>query len=230
MNVQKTLGITLGMLVLLGTASFANADTGIRLHGLSSIGLGDRGWHKGHEEKRDEKRDTQSVSGEVTAKTDTTLTITGKDNTVYTVQTTDAKFKTGSLADISIGDRIRAWGDIDGATVKASHIFEVSLEKMKKAKDRLSHVALGVVTSVNGSVFTIDPVKRNGTTTVTTDANTTFTVNGQATTSSALGVGSKVLLFGTTTATSTSGSSFSASMVNIFANGFLHLKHWFSLR
>lgn len=230
MNIQNTLGITLGTLVLLGTFSIANADTGVRINGASFLGLGNTFSHKERDDERDMKHGKSAISGEVTAKTETSLTVKNKDGDVYTVNTTNAEVKHGSLADISIGDRIRAWGKVDGAAVQASHIFELSLKKMKDAKEKVGKVAAGVVTSMNGTVFTIDAFKRNATTTVTTDANTAFKINGQATTSAALGVGSKVVLFGTTTATSTSGDAFSASVVHIMTKGLGYMKYWFWLR
>jgi hypothetical protein len=95
-----------------------------------------------------------------------------------------------------------------------------------KMRERFSHVAAGIVTSVNGSVFTIDPAGAKSTTSVTTNANTTFRANGAATTSSALAVGARVLLFGTTTATSTSGDAFTASFVKILVDGFHHFRFW----
>ena len=85
------------------------------------------------------------------------------------------------------------------------------------------HATVGVVTAINGSGFTISPVGHKATTTVSTDIATTFRVNGQATSSSALQVGSHVALIGT----STSSTSFAASMVSIFTEGFGFFKHFF---
>jgi len=96
-------------------------------------------------------------------------------------------------------------------------------------EEKLSHFKVGVVTSLNGMVFTIDPIGSKSTTTVTTNASTVFKAKGAATTSAALSVGSKVFLMGTTTATSTSGDSFSASLVALIGKGFGHLRAWFFL-
>jgi len=93
-------------------------------------------------------------------------------------------------------------------------------------EEKLSHIAVGVVTSINGSVFTIDPFGAKSTTTVTTTAGTTFNAKGNATTSAALHVGSKVFLVGTTTATSTTGDSFTASLVDLIGKGLGHLRFW----
>lgn len=95
---------------------------------------------------------------------------------------------------------------------------------------RLSHITGGIVTAVNGSIFTIDPFGNKSTTTVTTDSSTVFKTKGSATSTSALTVGSKVLVMGTTTATSTSGDAFTASLVKFIGEGFGHLRFWFGLR
>ena len=88
-------------------------------------------------------------------------------------------------------------------------------------------VSAGKVQSVNGSSFV---VSRSGkaTTTVVTNSSTLFKVNGVATTSAALSAGSRVIVIGTTTATSTSGNTIEASLVLIFSKfaGFCkHLMH-----
>lgn len=88
----------------------------------------------------------------------------------------------------------------------------------------------GVVTNVHGPVFTIDPIGLKNLVTVVTNASTTFFLNGAATTSSALEVGSRVFLSGTTTATSSEADSFTASVVKIFTEGFGKMKLWFSVR
>lgn len=85
------------------------------------------------------------------------------------------------------------------------------------------HATVGIVTSINGSTFTIDPVGEKSTTTVSTNNATTFRVNGQATSSGALKLGSQVAIIGTSTAS----TSINASMVSIFSKGFGFFKHFF---
>lgn len=108
---------------------------------------------------------------------------------------------------------------------------KISKDEREKADlaELRTHLNIGTVTAINGSTFTIDPKGPKSTTTVTTNASTVFTAKGAATTSSALKVGSKVFLVGTTTASSTTGDSFTASVVNIFAKGFGHMRGWFHL-
>jgi hypothetical protein len=79
----------------------------------------------------------------------------------------------------------------------------------------------GVVTSVNGSTFTYTPYGTNATTTVSTASTTVYRVNGEATSSAALQVGSNVVLAGTTN----SDTSIAASIVGIFTRGFGFFKH-----
>lgn len=98
-------------------------------------------------------------------------------------------------------------------------------------KGKLDHssVTVGTVVSINGSVFIIDPVGKKSTTTVSTNSSTVFKAKGATTSLSALEVGSKVFLFGTTTASSDTSASFSASLVKIIGEGLGHLRfwHWF---
>lgn len=99
-----------------------------------------------------------------------------------------------------------------------------------KAKMDFSHVAAGIVTAIDGAIITIDPFgNKTPTTTVTTNSATVFKVGGQATTSSAVKVGSRVFFTGTTTATSSTSVSFTASVARILGAGFgfwKHLMHW----
>lgn len=95
-------------------------------------------------------------------------------------------------------------------------------------KDKFSHFAVGVVTSIDGAILTLDPWGNKATTTVTTDSDTVFkTKSGTSTDISDVEVGSKVLVVGTTTATSSDGVSFTASIVKVIGEGFGHLRFWF---
>ncbi|HVM59004.1 MAG TPA: hypothetical protein VMT80_01605 [Candidatus Paceibacterota bacterium] len=125
---------------------------------------------------------------------------------------------------LSLGAHAHADADADDhvrATASSTHD-----SWRAKMEESFSHMTLGIVTSITGSTFTIDPVGAKSTTTVSTNSSTVFRAHGAATTSSALAVGAKVLLFGTTTATSTAGDSFSASFVKIFEHGLGHLRFW----
>lgn len=121
-----------------------------------------------------------------------------------------------------LGHEGRGDGDSDADDVHA----QASASLRAQIKEKFSHIAAGVVTSVSGSVFIIDPFGPKSTTTVSTNASTAFKVKGEATTSSALHIGSKVFLVGTTTATSTTGDSFSASLVALIGKGLGHIRFW----
>jgi len=179
-------------------------------------------------DKREDK--TTAISGTVTAISGTTLTVTGKNGEVYTVNAANASFKgqhdsSLALGDIKLNDVVHVKGEVSGTTVVATRITD------KNAMQRswlamLKNVTLGVVTSVSGSTFVVDPIGASTTGTVTTDASTKFKQNGKATTSSALTVGSNVVIVGTTTADSGSNMLISASFVNIVNKSWGFLKHF----
>lgn len=85
------------------------------------------------------------------------------------------------------------------------------------------NVVGGVVTSVSGNTFVIGG---KGTTTVTLASDAKVVSRDGATTTAAITEGTRVIAFGTTTATSTSGNSFTASVVIVFNKAMGHLKHW----
>ncbi len=93
-----------------------------------------------------------------------------------------------------------------------------------------AHAMGGVITSINGTTFTIDPFGPKSTTTVTTDGSTVFKTKGSATTSAALSVGDRVVVMGTTTATSTTGDTVAASIVRLISEGWGHFKFWLGFR
>jgi hypothetical protein len=92
--------------------------------------------------------------------------------------------------------------------------------KGKNEWKKFDGVAKGVVTSVNGNTITILN-KKTGTTTVVTDSNTAFRIDGATTTSGSVTVGTRVGITGTTTATST----VSASIVDVFTKGLKKFVH-----
>lgn len=223
----------IGVLAVLAAGSWTFADSnrndkGVRAYGPSFTRMEhSNGKNSGAHRKEDKKDVFRSLSGVVSAKSGSTITVLAKNNAVFIVNAENAQFKNGGVGDIAVGDAVRVWGKVEGAHVSATHVFEIDVSKLS-FKSHINHVVSGVVTSINGSLFVVDPFsKKTPTTTVSTNASTTYKVNGQATTSSALGVGSKVILLGTTTATSTSGNTFSVSVVHIITKGFGHLKHWF---
>lgn len=83
-------------------------------------------------------------------------------------------------------------------------------------------VGVGTVTSVDGSIFTLKSRGVSGTTSVTTNASTTYKVNGVTTTSNALSVGSRAIVFGTTDST-----GITATLISILDVGRGFFKHLF---
>ena len=133
----------------------------------------------------------------------------------------DAGLHLGEILKAQFGGDVRKDADNDGDVDKADVKANVAALR--------SHVTAGVVTSVNGSGFVIDPVGKKSTTTISTNSSTVFKAKGGATSSAAVQVGSRVFVVGTTTATSSNGDSFSASLVALIGKGLGHLKfwHWF---
>lgn len=167
------------------------------------------------------------VAGTVTSVSGSTITLQTKNGAVYSVNASGAVVFTSkdtavTVADVRAGDTIVVRGTATGQTIMAEKIVDGALVS-RVFLSALGVAGGGVITAVNGSTFTVKPFGTAATTTVTMDASTAYKINGQATTSSALSVGSHVLLTGT----STSNVSIAASIVNIFSAGFGFLKHLF---
>lgn len=180
--------------------------------------------------KHDNEKEANRIAGTVTAKSGTTLTITASDGTVYTVDAANASVKGGTLGNVAVGDSVVVSGTVNGSTVVAMSIVDKTSLRTTKGNTFPRAAAAGTVTSVNGSVFTINPFGPKATTTVTTNGSTIFKVNGSATTSSAVTVGSRVVVVGTTTATSSTGDSITASIVRIITEGLGRLGHFLGFR
>jgi hypothetical protein len=196
---------------------------GLHIGGLADLGFKDR--FKDHKVTPSQKSDDNiAIAGTVTAKNGTTLTVAGKNGTTYTVDAADATVKGQTYADVAVNDSVLIWGTQNGAAVDAKTIFDTTSLRAKLT-DTLSHVTGGIVTSVSGSVFTLDSLK-NPTTTVVTDSTTVIKGKGGATSTAALQVGQSVVVVGTTTATSATGETFTASIVKILGNGLKHLRFW----
>ena len=142
-----------------------------------------------------------TVSGTVAALSGSTLTVTGENGATYTVNAASSTINGSSdismLGKIQVGDRITIKGSLNGSVITAKKITDNSL-KQREFLATLSGVRAGVVTAISGSNVTLDRFG-TGTTSVTTTGSTFFTAGGSATTSSALTVGSNILVFGPTT-------------------------------
>lgn len=112
--------------------------------------------------------------------------------------------------------RIERHGTSTGTSTKPRH------DNNQRARVN-GNVVGGVVTSVSGNTFVIGG---KGTTTVTLASDAKVVSRDGSTTTAAITTGTKVIAFGTTTATSTNGNTFTASVVIVFNKAMGHLKHW----
>lgn len=151
-----------------------------------------------------------------------------EDNGLHLGQFINASIK--DRLQIALQAKVHEDNDMDeDGGIRATSTATATRERHGKREgffERMGRATAGIVTSVDGALFTVDPFGAKSTTAVTTDASTTFKVRGQATTSAALTTGAHVIVIGSTTATSTSGDNISASLVIIIRNGWGHLRHW----
>lgn len=241
--------------LLIATPALADSDNGVRVKADGSFGLGPivrflaQGEHEkgigkvvrdlahGERDKHDNDNDrddnhatsTVMVTGSISAISGSDIVVNGNNGTTYTVHAAGATLSGNGnvvvLADLKVGDTVVIRGTLDGTVITALKIRDLSLAQ-RSFLNAVGAVGAGVVTSVSGSTFTIDPIGKQTTTTVTTNASTTYVQNGAATTSSALGVGSKVFIAGTTT----SDTTIAASIVSIWNSGISFLRHLLFLR
>ncbi|MBV9159329.1 MAG: hypothetical protein JO019_01900 [Candidatus Kaiserbacteria bacterium] len=172
--------------------------------------------------------DKSVINGTVTALNGATLTVTGTNGTVYTVNAANASVNGDTntaiaLAGIQSGDRIEVKGTLNGSVITATKINDKSLLE-RNVIQKLNNVRIGVISSVTGGGFNLSGLFGAGSTTVTTNASTTYKVKGQATTSTALANGQLVVVQGTQ-----ANGSFAASLVRIVNVGANFFEHLFNL-
>jgi len=86
-------------------------------------------------------KNAPGVVGKVTAINGNTITISSKNNTIYTINASTAQVVKNrntiiSLGDVKIGDTIMAKGTIDGTAVNASSIFDGKVATHKGMRGR----------------------------------------------------------------------------------------------
>lgn len=184
--------------------------------------------HDRDDEKKDRDHATTTpqvnISGTITSISGTTLTLSGQNSAVYTVDAGSAAIKGGSFADLKVGDTVTVRGTLSGSIIAATSVVDKTF--LQNALARVNSVRAGVVNAINGSVLTI---MGNGTTSVTTNSSTTVLKKGGATTTAALSLGSRVLVLGTSSATTSTSTpdTITASIIILFQNGVNFLKHFF---
>jgi hypothetical protein len=104
------------------------------------------------------------VMGTVSAISGNTITVTGKDNTSYMVDATNAKIlkgaegaapATGSISDIKVGDTVGVRGTVTGTSVAATEITDgVFMHGVPGGYGKGPGVA-GTVSAINGNTITI---------------------------------------------------------------------------
>ncbi|OGG50737.1 hypothetical protein A2763_02325 [Candidatus Kaiserbacteria bacterium RIFCSPHIGHO2_01_FULL_54_36] len=174
-------------------------------------------------------KSSAAIAGHITAINGTQITVQSANGTIYTVDASNTGFAgnlgAAVIGDLRVGDRVVVRGELNGTVMTAKKIHDFSLMQ-RTILNVVGAAGAGVVSSIDGQTFTIHPISKLATTTVTTDATTVFRVNGVATTSDALDVGSRVIVFGT----STSDTSITASFVSILNHSFGWFKHFFLFR
>ena len=180
-----------------------------------------------HDKRGDNAKAGVTVSGTVSAVSGSTITLAGSNGTTYTVDVSHATISDRNdasvIANVAVGDMLVVKGTLAGSVITAKKIRDTSFVH-RAFLSAIGAVGAGVVTRVDGSVFTLKSRGVSGTTTVTTNASTTYKVNGVATTSSALGVGSRAIVFGSTDASGSITATL-VSILNAGANFFVRLFH-----
>lgn len=162
-----------------------------------------------------------STVGTMSALSGSTITLVGSNGATYSVLTTGARIDgstdtAAQLAKYRVGDSIHVKGSLFSGVITATKISNTSLAS-REALTQFNGVRLGEVTTIGSNIITIDRFG-TGSTSVFTSATTFYAVNGSATTSSAVKLGTNLLVFGPTTTTGSS-DSITASVVLIIDSG-----------
>lgn len=151
------------------------------------------------------------VMGTVASVNGSTITVTGKDGTAYTVNAAGATVKkhiegqegpqTGSLADIAVGDTVAVRGTLSGTTVTAAEIMEGMM--FGKGGPGGMHGkgpgVRGTISAINGNTLTITNTDGTSYTVDASGAKFSKTID---TTLSDLKVGDSVGVMGSVSGTS----------------------------
>ena len=146
--------------------------------------------------------------GSVSAVSGTTITITGKNGLIYTIDAAKAKvMKAGatiSVSDIKVGDMLYVRGTAAGTTITATAIMDgPAPSSVGRGGKRNANAVFGTITAVNGTSFTVQSEDIAGAAaswTVNTAASTVFRKDGDMRGQSALPsdavVGESVVVIG----------------------------------
>lgn len=166
-----------------------------------------------------------TIEGSITFVSGSTLTVQGSRGAVYTVNVANASIighenVALTLAALAVNDKVKVTGTLSNSVIVATKIKDKSdtTGKMFRA------VSAGIVTAINGTSVIFERFGASGTSSVTVSDATKYKVNGQATSSTALKVGSHVIVAGSSTAAT--GGTINASIVYIITEGFGWLTHF----
>jgi hypothetical protein len=199
-------------LMVFGTVTGANIAATRIIDGVMPAGMG-RGGAKTPGTVAAPKPKKISVSGTVASISGTTITLTAKDGTSYTVDASKARTRRRAatamdLANIQAGDSITVTGTVDGTNITAVMIRDTSM-------GRNNDHTVGTITAVNGSSFTLQ-TKANASLTVNTTSATViekFIGNDkQAAALTDLAIGENMLITG---AVDSAANSIAATIVRI---------------
>ncbi len=178
--------------------------------------------HKIQMKKTDTKNQNHPFFGKVTAVSGTSITMTtlSPTSTAYTIDASRAKFmkneKTaGAITDIAVGNLIGVQGTSSGTNIAANAIM-INGGGPENTNGAVGRGIAGKVTSISGNTFTIDSTPFHGrgmrgaatstpvtppapvSYTVTADANTVYTKDGQPATINDVTTTSLIMVRGTT--------------------------------
>lgn len=150
------------------------------------------------------------VFGKITVISGNTLTVQSRSNssTIYTVDATNAKIvvnsRTSTLPALAVGDQIVVKGKSTGTNqISAQSIMKSMPNFNKGINNGMMHggAVAGKITAISGSSLTVQAMQwKNASSTYVYTVDATgakVTVNGQASTLSALAVGDRIFVRGT---------------------------------
>ena len=173
------------------------------------------------------------VFGKVASISGTTITLTGRNNTTYTVDASNATVtksgSTSSVSSIAVGDTLMVQGTVSGTSVTATSIhdgvggpggrgsagFWGNASSTANRAGRGSGI-MGTIASVSGTTITVTGTGPNNGTTYTVDASNAKVEKGNASsTISGIATGDTVMIQGTV-----SGTNVTATNIHDGKGGF----------
>ena len=191
------MGIALVAISVIPTSVFAtDGKNDNRGNAFGKIKIANENTVKVSEKINLKRPQLRTIAGTVTVISGTNITMVNKDTT-YTVDTTGAKFvrRFGAamvLGDIQVNDQLSVWGTVDGTTLKALYIRDMSLQAFH---GEFSGVVKSIDASSTFMSFVLTTKNRNDQT-IYTVSSTVFKKNGVVILPSAVQVGSEVRVDG----------------------------------